>query len=157
MFEVPLSKHPNSVRFAAPTSKAIQQSGVDREQLWVTSKVRVQSCNSPEDVVKAGERGWVRGSQRFFVLPCLSLIIVTYCNYNFDSCMLIFWFAWIAFFVLRGDMLCPEVNLDNFEDRKLWNNSRHWNLRQLATVCNIFFPNRSESLLEVDSCCYPSL
>lgn len=34
-------------------AEAIQQSGVDREQLWVTSKVRVQSCNSPEDVVKA--------------------------------------------------------------------------------------------------------
>lgn len=33
--------------------QAIRQSGVKREELWITSKVRVQSCNTPEDVLKA--------------------------------------------------------------------------------------------------------
>ena len=48
-----------------PSRQAIQQSGVDREQLWVTSKVRVQSCNSPEDVVKAGWKRthWLLGTE----------------------------------------------------------------------------------------------
>jgi len=34
-------------------AEAIQQSAVDREELWITSKVRVQSCNTPDDVIKA--------------------------------------------------------------------------------------------------------
>ncbi|CAK9020844.1 unnamed protein product [Durusdinium trenchii] len=34
-------------------AEAIRQSGVKREELWITSKVRVQSCNTPEDVLKA--------------------------------------------------------------------------------------------------------
>ena len=50
-----------SMDIAIILRQAIQQSGLDREQLWVTSKVRVQSCNSPEDVVKAG---WKPGLAR---------------------------------------------------------------------------------------------
>ena len=33
--------------------EAIRQSAVPREDLWVTSKVRVRACNTSEDVIKA--------------------------------------------------------------------------------------------------------